>query len=130
MMCAMVMKNDYEWLFRKAPVMTTSISEDGSYLDVNDAMLSRLGYTLEEMVGRKPEHFATPETAERITGELRPALRRRGKLENKPVSFVTATGEVVDCITNAFIEYDREGQFLRTVAMYSEVSDQAKANFK
>ena len=53
MIRAMVMKNDYEWLFRKAPVMTTSISEDGSYLDVNDAMLSRLGYTLEEMVGRK-----------------------------------------------------------------------------
>jgi PAS domain S-box-containing protein len=126
----MVTKNDYEWLFRKAPVMTTSISEDGSYLDVNDAMLSRLGYALDEMVGRKPEDFATPETAERITGELRPALRRRGKLENKPVSLVTATGEVVDCITNAFIEYDREGQFLRTVAMYSEISDQAKANFK
>ena len=34
---------DYEWLFRKAPVMTTSIAEDGTYLDVNDAMLERLG---------------------------------------------------------------------------------------
>jgi PAS domain S-box-containing protein len=126
----MIAKNDYEWLFRKAPVMTTSIAEDGAYLDVNDAMLERLGYARDDMVGRKPEDFATPATAERITRELRPALRRRGKLENKPVSFVTASGEVVDCITNAFIEYDREGQFLRTVAMYSEVSDQARANFK
>ena len=126
----MIAENDYEWLFRKAPVMTTSIAEDGSYLDVNDAMLERLGYARDDMVGRKPEDFATPETAERITHELRPALRRRGKLENKPVSLVTASGEVVDCITNAFIEYDREGQFLRTVAMYSEVSDQARANFK
>jgi PAS domain S-box-containing protein len=123
-------QNDYEWLFRKAPVMTTSIAEDGSYLDVNDAMLERLGYDLNRMVGHRPEEFATPETAERIANELRPALRRRGKLENKPVSFVTATGEVLDCITNAFIEYDQEGEFLRTVAMYSEVSDQARANFK
>ena len=126
----MVYQNDYEWLFRKAPVMTTSIAEDGTYLDVNDAMLERLGYELEDMVGRKPEAFATPETAERIVAELRPALRRRGKLENKPFSLVTVTGEVVDCVTNAFVEYDQEGQFLRTVAMYSEFSDQARANFK
>ena len=110
--------------------MTTSIAEDGAYLDVNDAMLQRLGYELEEMVGRRPEEFATDETADCILHELRPALRRRGKLENKPVSFVTSSGEIVECITNAFVEYDTEGKFLRTVAMYSELSDQARANFK
>ena len=126
----MIAQNDYEWLFRKAPVMTTSIAEDGSYLDVNDAMLARLGYTLDEMVGRRPEEFSTPETAERIGAELRPALRRRGKLENKYVSLVSKSGEVIDCITNAFIEFDREGEFLRTVAMYTELADQARANFK
>ena len=126
----MAREQDYEWLFRKAPVMVTSIAEDGAYLDVNDAMLRRLGYSLEDMVGRKPEDFATPETAERIANELRPALRRRNKLENKYVSLVAASGEVVDCITNAFIEYDREGQFLRTVAMYSEIAEEGKANFK
>ena len=121
---------DYEWLFRKAPVMTTSIAEDGAYLDVNDAMLHRLGYQLEDMIGRKPEDFATPETAERISTELRPALRRRGKLENKYVSLVAASGEVIDCITNAFVEYDREVEFLRKVAMYSEVAEEGRANFK
>ena len=126
----MITQDDYEWLFRKAPVMTTSIAEDGSYLDVNDAMLERLGYRHEDMVGQKPEKFATAETAERIVEELRPALRRRGKLENKPVGLVTASGEVVECITNAFIEYDQEGEYLRTVAMYTELSDQARANFK
>jgi len=126
----MITEQDYEWLFRKAPVMTTSIGDDGTYLDVNDAMLERLGYELEDMVGRRPEEFVTEETAERIVAELRPALRRRGKLENKYVSFVSESGEVVDCITNAIVEKGREGEFLRTVAMYSEVSDQARANFK
>jgi PAS domain S-box-containing protein len=126
----MITQDDYEWLFRKAPVMTTSIAEDGSYLDVNDAMLERLGYRHEDMVGQKPEKFATAETAERIVEELRPALRRRGKLENKPVGLVAATGEVVECITNAFVEYDQEGEYLRTVAMYTELSDQARVNFK
>jgi len=126
----MISQDDYEWLFRKAPVMTTSIAEDGAYLDVNDAMLERLGYGLDDMVGHRPEEFATEDTAERIISELRPSLRRRGKLENKPVALVTSAGEVVECITNAFVEYDTEGEYLRTVAMYTELSDLARANFK
>jgi PAS domain S-box-containing protein len=93
-------------------------------------MLERLGYELEDMVGHRPEEFATAETAECIVHELRPALRRRGKLENKPVSFVSSSGEIVECVTNAFVEYDTGGKYLRTVAMYSELSDQARANFK
>lgn len=126
----MITPDDYQWLFRKAPVMATSIAEDGAFLDVNDAMLSRLDYERADMVGRRPEEFTTPESAERVRGELRPALRRTGKLENKPISFVTRSGEEVDCLTNALIEYDREGEFLRTVAMYTEISDQARANLK
>jgi PAS domain S-box-containing protein len=126
----MLTQDDYQWLFRKSPSMATSIAEDGVYLDVNDAMLKRLGYTREEMVGRGPEDFTTPESVARVREELRPALRRTGKLENKPISFVTKSGEVVDCVTNAIIEYDKQGQFLRTVAMFAEISDQARANFK
>ncbi len=126
----MITQDDYQWLFRKSPSMATFIAEDGAYLDVNDTMLKRLGYKRDEMVGRSPEEFATPESATRIHDELRPALRRTGKLENKPISFVTKFGDVVDCVTNAIIEYDREGEFLRTVAMYAEISDQARANFK
>jgi PAS domain S-box-containing protein len=122
--------DDYQWLFRKAPGMATSIAENGLYLDVNDALLTRLGYDREEMVGHGPEEFTTPETTERVLHELRPALRRTGKLENKPVSFVAKSGEVVDCLTNAIVEFDREGAFVRTVAMYAEISDQGRANFK
>ena len=123
-------QNDYQWLFRKSPTMATSIAEDGVYLDVNDTMLNRLGYKREEMVGKSPEDFTTQESAIRIRDELKPALRRTGKLENKPISFFTKSGEIVDCTSNAIVELDQKGEYLRTVAMYGEVSDQAKANFK
>jgi len=126
----MITQDDYQWLFRRSPTMATFIAEDGGYLDVNDAMLKRLGYERGDMVGHNPEDFMTPDSAARIRDELRPALRRTGKLENKPISFVAKSGDVVDCVTNAIIEYDRAGEFIRTVAMYSEISDQARANFK
>ena len=126
----MLDNNDYEWLFRKAPAMVTSIGADGTYVDVNDALLGRLGYEREDMVDRRPIDFVTAASAERIEKEFLPALRRTGKLENKPIAFVSSSGEVVDCMTNSLVEYDPDGEFVRTVAMYTEVSDEARANFK
>ena len=55
----MLQQNDYEWLFRKSPAMATSIGADGAYVDVNDALLERLGYSREQMIGRRPIDFVT-----------------------------------------------------------------------
>jgi len=121
---------DYQWLFRHSPAMATSISDDGVFLDVNDVLLSRLGYQRDEMVGKRPEEFATEASARRIAEEFRPALRRTGKLRNKPISFVSKSGEVVDCSTNALFAYAPDGTFMRTIALYSEISEEARANFK
>jgi PAS domain S-box-containing protein len=121
---------DYQWLFRRAPAMASSIGEDGRYLDVNDALLNRLGFKREEMLGRRPGEFVTAESAERIEKELLPTLRRTGKLENKPVTFVTKQGEIVECMTNSLVEHDPSGAFIRTVAMYSEITNQARVDRK
>ena len=122
--------DDYRWLFRRAPVMATSIGNDGRYLDVNDALLSRLGYSRDEMIGRRPEEFVTPDSATRITDEFLPTLRRTGKLENKPVSFVSRDGEIVNCHVNSLVEQSPDVEFIRTVAIYTESSDQARADWK
>lgn len=121
---------DYQWLFRKAPSMATSIGEDGVYLDVNDAFLKRLGYDRGDMVGRRPAEFVTAESAKRIETELMPILRRTGVLEDKPISFLTRDGEVVNCLTNSLVENDPDGKFVRTVAMYTELVDKAWADSK
>ena len=126
----MLQQDDYEWLFRKSPAMATSIGADGAYVDVNDALLERLGYSREQMIGRRPIDFVTADSAERIEKEFLPVLRRTGKLENKPIAFVSHGGEIVECLTNSLVEYDPDGEFVRTVAMYTEISDQARANFK
>jgi PAS domain S-box-containing protein len=121
---------DYQWLFRKAPTMATAIGDDGRYLDVNDAFLARLGYARQDMVGRRTGEFVTAESAKRIDNELLPTLRRTGRLENKPVDFVAKSGEIVRCLTNSLVEHDPDGEFVRTVAIYTERSDQARADWK
>jgi PAS domain S-box-containing protein len=122
--------DDYLWLFRKAPTMATSIGENGLYLDVNDAFVARMGYAREKMIGRRPSDFVTAESAERIECEFLPLLRRTGKLENKPVTFLTQAGEAVNCLTNSLVEHDPDGAFIRTVALYTELADKARIDLK
>jgi PAS domain S-box-containing protein len=122
--------DDYRWLFRRAPTMATSIGEDGRYLDVNDALLDRLGYERRDMIGMRPGDFVTAESAARIENELLPKLRRTGKLENKPIAFLTHDGEVVNCMANSLVEHSSDGSFVRTIAMYTEVADQQRADWK
>ncbi len=122
--------DDYQWLFRKAPAMATSIGEDGSYLDVNDAFLDRLGYTRADMLGERPARFVTVESAERIQKEFIPILRRTGKLVSKPISFVARNGEIVNCLTSSIVEHDTDGAVRRTIAMYTELDVQARTNLK
>jgi len=121
---------DYQWLFRKAPVMATSIGGDGTYRDVNDAFLQRLGYRREDMLGRRPVDFVTEESAGRIEKELMPTLRRRGRLDNKTISFVARDGEVVEFLTSSVVEHDGDGRFVGTVATYLEVTDKAWSESK
>ncbi|MEX1266844.1 MAG: sigma 54-interacting transcriptional regulator, partial [Woeseia sp.] len=121
---------NYQWLFRRAPIMATSIGEDGCYLDVNDVFTGRLGYRREEFIGERPARFVTKDSAERIDKEFRPILRRTGKLENKPVAFVAKNGEVINCLTNSVLENDPDGTAVRTISMYTEVTVQARADMK
>lgn len=126
----MTSPTDYQWLFRRAPVMATSIGEDGTYLDVNDAFVARLQYDRSELLGKRPSDFVTIESGKRIESELLPTLRRTGKLDNKPIAFVGKTGEIIECLTNSLVEHDPSGAFIRTVALYTEITDQARVDRK
>ena len=121
---------DYQWLFRKLPVMATAIGKDGTYVDVNDKLLERLGYERDAMVGHRPAEFVTPESARRIEEEFLPALRRTGQIRKKPIAFVAAQGGAVECMTNSMMFHDPDDGTVRTIAVYTEIAEQARANFK
>jgi PAS domain S-box-containing protein len=116
----------YQWLFRKSPALVVSLNEDGYFLDASDAWLRRFGYTRDEMVALRPQDIGSPESAKRIEEEYLPLLRRTGRLVNVPVDLATKRGERVDCLANAIVERGDEGDYLRTVAVYTEVGQQAR----
>jgi PAS domain S-box-containing protein len=82
------------------------------------------------MLGGRPAEFVTADSAARIETEFLPTLRRTGKLERKPIDFLTRDGDVVNCLTNSIVEYDPKGKFVRTLALYTEISDQLRSDWK
>ena len=68
------LKQLYRRFFRKVPVMAAVLDTDGRFIDVTDQWTSRTGYAVEELRGKAPEEFATPESAKRCEQEYLPAV--------------------------------------------------------
>jgi PAS domain S-box-containing protein len=122
----MSQEDEYQWLFRRSPALLVSLNEDGFFVDASDAWLSRFGYAREEITQMRPQDLASPEGAKRIVEEYLPLLRRTGRLAGVPIDLVTRNDERVDCLANAIVERSDAGDYLRTIAVYTEVSQQAR----
>ncbi|MDX1561957.1 MAG: sigma 54-interacting transcriptional regulator, partial [Gammaproteobacteria bacterium] len=118
----MTTEDRYRWLFRKSPTLLVALDKDGFFTDASDAWLARFGYAREEITGLKPRHVATPESAALIEKEYLPLLRRTGRLDNVAFDLMTKSGRRVECLANAVSERSEAGDFLRTVAAYTEVN--------
>jgi PAS domain S-box-containing protein len=122
----MSQQDEYQWLFRRSPALLVSLNEDGFFVDASDAWLRRFGYAREEITHMRPQDLASPEGAKRIVEEYLPLLRRTGRLAGVPIDLVTRNDERVDCLANAIVERSDAGDYLRTIAVYTEVSQQAR----
>ena len=120
------MQDEYQWLFRRSPALIVSLNQNGFFVDASDAWLRRFGYAREEIVNMRPQDLASPESAKHIVEEYLPALRRTGRLGGVPVDLVTRSNERVDCLASAIVERNDAGDYLRTMAVYTEVSAQAR----
>ncbi|MFQ6004151.1 MAG: PAS domain-containing protein [Woeseia sp.] len=119
----MTIADDYQWFFRRLPVMAALIDGEGRFLEVNDALAGRLGRTREAMTGHKPADFVTAASARRIESEFLATLRRTGKLVNGRIDFLTGSGEVVECLTTSLVERLADGSVIRTVAIFTEPAE-------
>lgn len=122
----MSQQDEYQWLFRRSPALLVSLNEDGFFVDASDAWLRRFGYAREEITNMRPQDLASTEGAKRIVEEYLPVLRRTGSLSGVPIDLVTRSNERVDCLANAIVERSDAGDYLRTIAVYTEVSAQAR----
>ncbi|MAF83550.1 MAG: Fis family transcriptional regulator [Chromatiales bacterium] len=123
----MEISDRYAWLFRELPVIAALMDVDGCFIDVSDEWVRRLGYSREEMRGRRPESIATPESIRHILEEHLPQFRRTGRLDHVSVEFLDKSGEKVMLLaTTTMIDTDALIEDVHSLSVFTELSDRAR----
>ncbi|MCA8923854.1 MAG: response regulator [Planctomycetes bacterium] len=110
--------------FVRAPVMVHSIGADGRILDVSDEWLRVLGYAREEVVGQPSVEFLSPASRAYARDTVLPAFFRTGECRMVSYDFVKKNGDFLPVLLSGVAIYDADGEYLRSIAVSSDVSEQ------
>ncbi|MEZ4372757.1 MAG: PAS domain S-box protein [Polyangiaceae bacterium] len=109
-------------LFRDSPAMLHSIDPDGRILDVSDTWLSKLGYTREEVVGRKSTEFLTEESQRYAREVVLPAFFAKGECDVE-YHMVRKDGSSFPVRLRGVAIYDEQRNVLRSSAALEDLTE-------
>lgn len=110
-------------LFRSAPVIAVLLDREARFIDVSDRWVEVTGHGRDELVGRRPQDLATPESFQRITEEHLPLFRRTGRLDNVPVEFLARNGSLLEFLVTSAAVRRPGGDYLQSISVFTEISD-------
>ena len=117
----------YRRLYNDTPVMLHSIDHEGRLVSVSNYWLETLGYTRDEVLGRKTSEFLT-EASKRYAKEVvLPAFFQTGSCHEVAYQFVKKNGEVLDILLSAIAERNDEGEVIRSLAVMIDVTERKRA---
>ena len=111
----------------KTPVMLHSIDKDGRLLSVSDYWLEVLGYERDEVLGRRSYDFYSEESRRYAKEETIPEFVRTGFAKDLPFEVVKKNGEIIDVLLTAVALRDEQGQYVRSLAVMTDVTERKRA---
>lgn len=115
-------RHRYEAIYRATPAMMHTIDANGTIREASDYWLSHMGYSREEVVGRKSIDFLDPESRQRAIEKSLPELFRAGHNTDIPYRFVRKDGSKLDVLLSSFLERDADGAPLQSYAVINDVT--------
>ena len=104
------------------PAMLHSIDDQGRLISVSDMWLAKLGYTRDEVLGRRSSDFLTPESREYAVREVLPEFFRLGRCDNIQYQMVRKDGDVIDVLLSAVLEDDPSGHGRVSLAAMTDIT--------
>jgi len=117
----------HDWLFHQLPAMMHSIDAQGRLSAVNDRWIEAMGYSREEVLGRRSTEFLTPESARYAREVVLPAFFKAGRCDNVLYQFVRKDGSLLDVMLSAIADRDDAGNVVCSQAVLTDVTDQLAA---
>ncbi len=110
-----------EDLYNNAPCGYHSIDPEGRCLQINDRELAWLGYSREEIIGKRFQELVAPNDLGVFYATF-PRLKLQGSVNNIRLSFVKKDGTHLPVMLNASVVYDARGEFVRSRSVVIDYS--------
>ncbi|AEI65810.1 PAS domain S-box protein [Corallococcus macrosporus] len=114
-------------LYKNTPAMMHSIDAEGRLVSVSEYWLRTLGYSREEVLGRRSVDFFTPESRRYASEHVLPEFFQTGACKDVPYQIVKKDGQVLDVLLSAISEQDASGRMVRSLAVLTDVTERKRA---
>ena len=113
----------YRSLYNNTPAMLHSINRDGQIVSVSNYWSEVLGYSEEDVLGRKLTDFFTEESKEYAEQIFFPAFFKSGYCTDIPYQIFKKNGQIIDILLSAIADRDEKGEIIRTLAVSIDVTE-------
>jgi PAS domain S-box-containing protein len=125
-----IAKEEYHDLYEKAPLGYHTVDSQGRITDMNKTELNWLGYTREEIIGKKTIFdIQTPESANRGRKALQ-RLVKKGGVADIELEFVRKDGSVMPVNLHVSVLHNSKGEFIRTRSIVIDLTERKRAEEK
>ena len=113
--------------YNNAPCGFHSIDKDGTFVRINDTELRMLGYSRDEIIGKKKlSDMLTPNSLKIFKDDF-PKFKEKGWKENIEYEIIRKDGTIMPIILNATAINDAEGNYVRSRATMVDITERKKA---
>ncbi len=114
-------------LYHNTPAMLHSIDPEGRLVSVSDFWVELMGYSRDEVIGRKLTDFFTEESRQIAETKIIPRFFKTGFLQDIPYQFVKKSGETIDVLLSAIADRDTKGNIVRSLAVSIDITQRNRA---
>lgn len=120
---------ELEELYNHAPCGYHSLDVDGVYIRINDTELQMLGYSREEIIGKKFSEFVTPESLLLFQKNF-PQFKQLGWVRDLEFQMIRKDGSILPVSWNATVIQDAAGNYLMMRSVLLDISERKQAEEK
>jgi len=114
-------------LYDHAPCGYHSLDDGGVLVQINETELTWLGYTRDELVGRRNvTDLLTPESTQIVRATF-PTFKERGWINDLELEMVRKDGSTFTALLNATAIKDADGKFVRSRSTLFDITDRKQA---
>ncbi|MBN8619782.1 MAG: CHASE3 domain-containing protein [Anaerolineae bacterium] len=115
--------NEVQDLYDNAPCGYHSLDSSGTYIQINKTELGWLGYTHDEVIGKKRfGDFITPDSLKNFQVNF-PVFKARGWIKDLEFDMVRKDGTILSVLLNATAITDSEGNYVSSRSTLIDVTD-------